>query len=401
MGIIYKARMLIGSFWKVPFLVPYWDKEESRKIKECFRNGKIIGGDEIEKFEKEIADYFNVKYVATVNLGRSAIELALRGLGLKKGDEVILPSFACRGVVLPIIKICATPVFADINDDLNICPESIEKNITKRTRAIIVPHLSGKIADIDKIKKIAKKHKLFIIDDAAQAAGAVHNGKYAGTLGDAGILSIGYSKNMMATTGGVLMTDNRAIFEKIIKIKIGKETEREVKIRTKKFLRRYKYRKWVGPIYTIFDKIACRNTLPPYEAKKISNLDASIGRIQLKKLREINQRSIGNSHQLDNSLKNLRGIILPKKEDNIFTKFTIILEDDKAKEFSRFMKTKRIETELSYKPLHLNPEFGKYKRRDLPNTDKLWRRVISLPVSPILGKKEMDYTAKKVRKFFS
>lgn len=409
--------MLLGSFYKVPFLVPYWNKEELKTILQSIFRGELVEGDQISKFEHEISNLVGVRYVKTMNFGRVAIESSLKGFGLEKGDEVIVPSFVCRSAVVPVIHAGGIPVYADIGEDLNINPHCIEENITDKTRAVIVPHLSGKIADIDEIQKIAKENNLYIIDDAAQAFGAKHNGKYAGTLGDVGIFSIGLGKNMIATTGGILVTDSKEIFDRAGCVELAKERKAEVTKRALNLTLQYRYRKYTHPFFIIGNKILNKlimnpeSQIPAYFRKKMSNLDAALGRIQLSKLDGIIQKRRRNAKILSDCLSDLDQITLPEYlDEHIFTKYIIQFNaGNKSKkttdrwerllEFEKFLRTKRIEAEWSYVPLHLREGLQKYKRKELLVTENLWWKLITLPVNPSLGEEQMIYVAENVKTF--
>ncbi|MFX0203831.1 MAG: DegT/DnrJ/EryC1/StrS family aminotransferase, partial [Candidatus Hodarchaeota archaeon] len=158
---------------------------------------------------------FGVKYCIATDLGRQAITLALIAAGLKPGDGVVLPSLVCQSVLLPILRLGCVPQFADIGEDLNISPETVSRVIDEQTRAIIVPHLYGRAAQIERIADIAKRHGVTVIDDAAQALGAKRSGKYVGSFGDVGIFSFGPFKSIIATRGGALVTNNGKIYKKI------------------------------------------------------------------------------------------------------------------------------------------------------------------------------------------
>jgi len=415
--------MNLFYFYKVPFLVPYWDKEELRTIFQMIFKGHVVEGNQIKNFEHEISDLIGIKYVRAVNFGRVAIELSLKGLGLGNGDEVIVPSFVCRSAVVPVIQAGCIPVYADIGEDLNIDPDSIEENITNNTRAVLVSHLSGKIADMDEIQKIAKNYNLYIIDDAAQSFGAKYKNKYAGTLGDVGIFSIGLGKNMMATTGGMLVTDSREIINRINEIELSKEGKKEVIQRALDMALRYRYRSYTSPFFAVGDVVFnyvtmksddrnIESSMPTYSIKRISNLDVALGRIQLKKIEEIINKRRRNAKILSEYLSDLDQITLPEySSDHIFTKYIIKLNAkdeprrttvrwNKILKLTQFLNNKRIEVEWSYVPLHLRDGFQKYKWKELPVTENLWWKLITLPVNPLLEEEQMKYVAENIKEFF-
>lgn len=173
---------------------------------------KFLGGEYVKKFEQEMEKKFKVKYAVSFNSATTALQAAIAAIGIGPGDEVITSPFTMSATASAILLNNAIPVFADINQD-NYCldPKSIEKNITKRTKAILTVNIFGGSSDFDKILKIAKKHKLKIIEDNAQAMGAKYREKFLGTIGDIGVFSFNVHKHLQCGEGGVLTTNNKKL----------------------------------------------------------------------------------------------------------------------------------------------------------------------------------------------
>jgi len=190
----------------------------------------FYGGPEVQAFEKEWAEFFNVKHAIAVNSATSGINCAVGAVGIGPGDEVIVcPYTMTASAVAPLIY-NAIPVFADIEEDyFCLSPESVEERITERTKAIIVVDIFGQPYDVDKINAIAKKFDLFVIEDCAQAPGAMYKGKFAGTFGDIGIYSLNYHKHIHTGEGGVVVTNNDDLAEKIRLIRNHAEAVVEAK----------------------------------------------------------------------------------------------------------------------------------------------------------------------------
>lgn len=170
-------------------------KEIDAVVKRVLDSAVFIGGPEVENLEKEIAGFCGTKFAIGVNSGTDALFLSLKALDINKGDEVITTPFTFIATAGVIANTGARPVFVDINSEtFNIDPSKIEKAITKRTKVILSVHLFGQMADMDKIMRIAKKHKLFVIEDSAQAIGAGYKGEKAGTFGDFGCFSFSLQK---------------------------------------------------------------------------------------------------------------------------------------------------------------------------------------------------------------
>lgn len=405
------------TFYRVPFLVPYWGSRELRTVLDAALKKKVIDGEDEEHFVKEFCDIIGVRYGVATNMGRSAIELALRGLGLGSDDEVILPTFACRGVITPVIKAGCIPVFADIDDDFNISPQSIIKHISEKTRAVIVAHLSGKVAKIQEIKESIKGRNIFVIEDACQATGAKHNASYLGTLGDVGIFSFGMGKNMMATAGGLVVTNSEELYNRIQNLKVKREHTEKVLRRAVHHILMYRLSHYTSPFFIIKNTAIniigyLVQTNDNYRLSKMSNMDAAILRIQLLKLNEIIERRRRNARILCQELSQLEDITIPDFDgEHVFTKFLITLKKgseptrvglgEEVLEFVIYLRKAGIEAEQTYTPLHLREGFQRYCKGRLSNSEDLYWRSTTLPVQPNLEEKDMMYVSKIVKQFFT
>lgn len=222
------------------------------------------GGVEVDAYEKEFAEYFGVKFATAVSSGTAAIHSAIAALNLEPGSEIITTPITDPGTVSPIIFQQCLPVFADVEyETLNISPESVEKNITEKTRAVIVVHLAGAPARIDEILKIAEKHKIYVIEDCAQAHGVKYKGKYVGTFGDMGAFSLMSGKHMTSGgQGGMVITNNESFYWN-----------------AKRFADRGKP----------FNSDETTNLFAGLNYR-MTELEAAIGRVQLKKLKNIQKK---------------------------------------------------------------------------------------------------------------
>ena len=412
-----KLKKCYQYFWKVPFLVPYWNWKELFEILKSSLKGRLVEGKSIDLFVKEFCDLIGVKYGIVTNLGRSAIELILRAMEIKEGDEVILPSFCCKGILMPVLNAGCRPVMVDIDRNFNISVESCIKKITLKTKAIIVPHLSGKAAEIDKIKEAVKDRNIIIIDDACQATGGRKEGKYLGTLGDVGIFSFGMGKNMMACSGGMVVTDSEKIYQKMCGLPLEKQKLTDILKKLYYCFFRMFLRKYTFPFYLAFDRLVSLSGIKSscdrgsYKMLKMSSLDAAILRIQLKKLEDIIARRRRNAEILYIELSDVEEILLPEwDEDHVFTKFIITLKKTKVSgtigpsreviELARFLTQKSVETEGTYIPLHLREGFEQYADEKLTVTEDLYLNSFTLPVQPKLSEKNMFYIGEVIKEYF-
>ena len=210
---------------KIAINVPFLGEEEIIAITSILKDGILtssanLGGKYVQSFEKSTSLFIKSKYVVAVNSGTAALQAALYALDIKKGDEVLIPSFTFIATANSVMSTGAKPVFVDIlRENYTMDPEDLKKKITKKTKAIIPVHLYGNIAFIDKIAEIAKKHNLPIIEDSAQSLGSTYKGKHAGTFCDLGCWSMYPSKVMTSGEGGFIATNNKKLWDKLLMIR--------------------------------------------------------------------------------------------------------------------------------------------------------------------------------------
>ena len=260
-------------------------KEEIKAVKRVIKSGILsrflgcwhedfYGGPEVQAFEKEWADYFNVKHAIAVNSATSGIYCAVGASGVGPGDEVIVSPYTMSASAIAPLIYNAIPVFADIEEDyFCLSPSSIVERITQRTKAIIVVDIFGQPYDVDTINAIAKKYNLIVVEDCAQAPGAKYKGNFAGTLGDIGIFSLNYHKHIHTGEGGVVVTNNDDLADKIRLIRNHAEAVVEAK--------------GVGSLINMLGF-----------NYRMTEIDAAIGREQLKKLPSLLDERVKNVEYL-------------------------------------------------------------------------------------------------------
>jgi len=387
--VFQKIRLFFKAFYKVPLLIPSWDEKELAESLETNPKDRDELRDKIKKL-------YHVKFTFDFNLGRSAIQIALKSFGLKRDDEVIISTYSCRGVIEPIIREGLRPVLVDIDNTFNISPESIEEHITKKTKVIIMSHLYGYPAQIDKIIAIAKKYKLYLIDDAAQVVGLKYKNKMIGTFGDIGILSFGIGKSISATGGGMLITNNKDMAAVAnLNWLFAKEDKEDRSIR---YMSEFYMKSITAPFYLIFNKFKKREN---WIIKKMSLIDCSLILKQLAKLQRIILSRQTTALTYNRLLKHAKVIVPQNDGGHIFTKYVIKLKSYyKADKLSRFLRMNRIETETNYKPLHLYPEYKKYKRRFLSSSQILYEKVLTIPCHQRMTYQDKEYVVKKIKEFY-
>lgn len=347
-------------------------------IKEVIDNTSFILGAPVERFEQHVVEYTGAKYAVGVSNGTDAISLGLLALGVKAGEGVICPAFTYYATAAAIANIGARPVFADIDaDTYNISLESVEKILTKKNKlkikAMIPVHLYGACADMQGILKIARKHKIKVIEDTAQAFGAEFRGKKAGTLGDCGTVSFYPGKNLGAFgDAGLILTNNKAM---ATKLRILRNQGNEKKY----------YHILLG-----------RNN-------RMDTIQAVVLDIKLKYLDEWNKKRQEVAGYYNQNLAGLAIKIpfVPEYTTHIYHQYTLRTSKSNKK-LMDYLQEKGIDSRVFYPvPLHLQKCFKYlgYKAGDFAQAEKAAKQVLSLPIYPELTGEEKDYIIQSVKEF--
>ena len=374
--------------------------EINSAIQNVLDSGWYILGNEVQLFEEEFARYIGVIRGIGVGSGTEALHLALCACGIGHGDEVITVSHTAVATVAAIELAGATPVLVDIDPDFyTIDPEKIESAITSHTKAIIPVHIYGHPADMDPIVEIAEKHNLKVIEDCAQAHGAIYYSgqmseirgqknkeshssintanpikKYprkVGTLGDMGCFSFYPTKNLGALgDGGMVVTNNEKLAEKA------------------KLLHEY------GWAERYVSHITGWNT-------RLDEIQAAILRVKLKHLDEDNSKRVRIAELYSKELEAC-DIILPKqRKDSAHVYHLYVIRSERRDALLIFLKEKGIGVSIHYPvPVHLQPAYTHLQARDkLPETEKITKEIISLPIYPELSESDIQTTIKTIRDF--
>lgn len=365
----------------MPRIIPYvnlskqWKKNKSELLKlidKTLSSGSWVGGGQVEKFEKNIARFCGVKYCCSLNSGTDALTLALHTLGIKKGDEVITTPNSFIASTAVIVHLGAIPKFVDVGEDQNIDPNKIEEKITKKTKAIMPVHLSGRVSDMKKILKIAKKYNLKVIEDAAQAIGSKYYNKHAGSFGDAGCFSGHPLKNLNAFgDSGYLLTNKINVYKKIQSLKNHGMENRNI-------IRNFGH------------------------VSRMDNIQASILNWKLKNLQSVIRKRRYNANIYFNSLDREK-IFIPNEKNYEFNSYhTFVVQLTKRDKALEFLKKSGISTSIHYPvPIHLQPasKYLGYKTGDFPVTESQSKKILTLPINETLSKNEILYICKKLNKF--
>jgi dTDP-4-amino-4,6-dideoxygalactose transaminase len=315
-----------------------------------------------------------------VNRGRTAIEFALRAIGLGESDDVVLPSYVCRTVLDAILRAGARPVFADVGPDLHVTPESVKAAITVQTKCVIVPHLFGNTAPIDEIETMLKGTGIALIDDAAQSFGSRCSRRLIGTFGDCGIISCGPGKALAGPAGGLLITNSPELYDRAAVMSLGRESATAVARRVLSFWIWRRFRKYMLPFQIILDRILGPTEEPPYTACTMSNLDGAIALQQFHAFRQNDQTRRHNANVLLQALGTVANYSISDfSHDGMLIKLVIVLsaEGPTADKLIRLLANAGIECQRGYLPLH---QEMKTAPAFLPSTEALWDRVVCIPV---------------------
>lgn len=197
-----------------PIAKPYITKKEEQYVLEVLRSGMLSIGPKVKEFESLFAKFVGTKYACAVSSGTAGLHLALLAAGVGPGDEVITSPFSFIASANAILYVGAKPVFVDIDPETyNLDPEKVEKAITKKTKALLPVHIFGQSADMTSLMKIAKKHKLKVVEDACESLGALHRGKQAGTFGESGIFAFYPNKQITTGEGGMIVTNSKKVYD--------------------------------------------------------------------------------------------------------------------------------------------------------------------------------------------
>jgi dTDP-4-amino-4,6-dideoxygalactose transaminase len=373
--------------WRVPLSDIDFGSEEAQAVQQVVNSRWLTMGAVTQNFEQEFAAYTGARHAIAVTNATAALHLACVVAGLGPGDEVILPSLTFVATANAVRYTGAVPVFADVEGDasLNISPQAIEACLTSRTRAIIVVHYGGYACDMPAILAIAEKHGLFVIEDAAHAVGSQLNNRMLGTWGKIGCYSFFSNKNMTTGEGGMLVTNDDRLAERLRLLRSHGMTSLTWD--------RHKGHAWS---YDVVDL--------GYNYR-IDEIRSALGRVQLQKLAYNNQLRREKTAIYHQALQKLcPDVGVPFKESPGISAchlLPILLPPGTAREaFMEMMKSKGIQTSIHYPPIHL---FSAYREDNVSTSQKLEKteslavREVTLPLYPSLSNANIDWVVDAVR----
>lgn len=366
---------LKGQYEKIKDTVNY-------SILEVLDTTAFINGPEVHAFQKELEEYLDVKHVIPCANGTDALQIAMMGLGLKPGDEVITADFTFAATVEVIALLQLTPVLVDVEPDtFNIDPEAIKKAITPRTKAIVPVHLFGQTANMDAIMEIAEDHNLYLIEDNAQAIGANYhfkNGetKKAGAIGHAASTSFFPSKNLGCYgDGGAIFTNDDELAHTIRGI-----------------VNHGMYERYHHDVVGV--------------NSRLDSIQAAVLRAKLPKLDAYNKTRQETARRYSEAFKDVEGVTVPFTQDaedtHVYHQYTLKITNGKRDALAKHLSEKEIPFGVYYPiPLHSQKAYKdeRYNEADFPVTNQLVKEVISLPMHTELDEEQIDYITTTIKDF--
>ena len=372
----------------IPFHKPYITEEEIENVIDSLKNGWLTMGKKTIEFEERFKSYIGSQHAVAVNSCTAALHLALRVIGIKEGDEIIVPTTTFVATAEVVNYFNAKPVLVDVERDTHLIDvEKIEEKITKRTKAIIPVHFSGQPADMDPIMELAKKYNLFVVEDAAHSLPAWYKGRKIGTIGDITAFSFYATKTITTGEGGMATTDNPEWAERMRILRLHGISKDAWK----------RYTKEGSWEYDVLENGYKYNT---------TDINAALGLAQLKKADWLWKRRKHIAERYNEVFKDYEELILYRvKEDRISSwhlyplKLNLEALKIDRNRFIEELKKRGIGTSVHFIPLYrftyYKEKFG-YTPQEFPNSEWIFERVLSLPIYPGMTEEEIDYVIENV-----
>ncbi len=369
---------------------PCIEKPEIQEVVSCLESGWVGTGPKVEMFERLFARYERIPFAVAMNSCTAALHLSLVTAGIERGDEVIVPTYTFASTAAAVLHAGATPVFADSDrQSFNLSPEDLQRKITRKTRAVIPVHFAGRACEMEKIMTIARRHKLFVIEDCSHAIETERAGKKAGTFGDFGCFSFYVTKNITTGEGGMVITRHARHARMLKVLALHGISQDAWKRRSSKTFRHYEV------------------LLPGFKCNMM-DLQAAIGIHQLKRIDQYWRRRREIWRHYQTAFEDLP-LFLPAEAErgtrHAYHLYTPLLDISKSQlrrdELLTRLMRQKIGVGLHYKALHLHPFYRKNfstTRGMFPNAEWISRRTFSLPLSAKMTDTDVKDVVVAVRK---
>lgn len=371
----------------LPFALPTIEEDEIAEVVDTLRSGWITTGPKVKRFESAFAEYVGAKHAVAVNSCTAALHIALTAAGIGPGDEVITSPLTFCSTANVVIHLGGTPVFADIDADLNIDPSEIARRITPRTRAVIPVHFSGQPCRMDEILAVARRHDLVVVEDAAHAAGARYHEQMVGGIGDVTSFSFYAIKNMTTGEGGMITTNDDALDE-------------QMRLLSLHGISRDAWKRYTSEGSWYYE-VTCAG----YK-DNMTDIQAALGIHQLAKLERFLEVRAKYAHMYNEAFAQIPEIQTPVVNEDIrhaWHLYVIQLDLERLTldraQFIEALRARNVGTSVHFIPVHLHPyyreRFG-YQRGDLPNAERAYDRILSLPLYPRMTEEDVAYVIRAV-----
>lgn len=382
----------------LPFSVPDIGEEEILEVIDTIKSGWLTTGPKVAQFEQEFKEYVKASHAIAVNSCTAGLHISLAAIGVKPGDEVIVPTLTFVSTANVVVHLGAIPILVDVKDDFNINPFEIEKSITSRTKAIIPVHYGGQSCDLDAIYDIARNYGLSVIEDAAHAVGATYRNYKIGSdelfsyrdqnIKRTVVFSFYATKNITTGEGGMIVTNDDNLAEKL------------------RLLSLHGMSKDAWKRYSNLGNWYYEVTLAGYKYN-LPDILAAIGIHQLRKIERFISIRQAYARIYDEFFSNIPEIEIPVRytdRNHVFHLYVIRLSFDRLKisreKFIEELKRYNIGASVHFIPVHLHPFYQNtygYKLGDFPNAEKIYNSIISLPLYPKMSESDVKYVAEVVK----